>query len=264
VKIMGEHRFIDVEREGLIGIVTLNRPENYNSWHAPMRIEVADALRTFNADPSIRALIITGTGDAFSGGQDLAEAMAFDAARAIEWMEEWRNLYGAFRELDKPIVAALNGVAAGSAFQAALLCDIRVGHSGSLMGQTEIDSGIPSVTGTWLMWDVIGRLKTVEMVLTGQLLDGDECHRIGLINYLVPKDQVMTRAREVAAQLAAKPPVAMRLNKQRFRELTETGFLDAEQAGARIQSEAFASGEPRAMMEQFFAVRAERKRGASQ
>jgi enoyl-CoA hydratase/carnithine racemase len=256
---MSDYRFIEVEREGRIGIVTLNRPEKYNSWDAPMRIEVANALRALNADEAVRAVIITGAGDAFSGGQDLAEAMEFDGARAVEWMEEWRNLYGAFRELDKPIIAALNGVAAGSAFQAALLCDMRVGHSGSLMGQTEIDSGIPSVTGTWLMWDVLGRLRTMEMVLTGRLLDGEEAYRLGLINHLVAKDQVMAKSKEVAAELGAKPPTAMRLNKQRFRELTEASFLDAEQAGMRIQSEAFESGEPQEMMRRFFQVRAERK-----
>jgi enoyl-CoA hydratase/carnithine racemase len=260
---MSEYRFIRVEHEGQIGIVTLNRPEKYNSWDAPMRIEVANALRALNADEAVRAVIITGAGDAFSGGQDLAEAMAFDGARAVEWMAEWRNLYGAFRELDKPIIAALNGVAAGSAFQAALLCDMRVGHSGSLMGQTEIDSGIPSVTGTWLMWDVLGRLRTMEMVLTGRLLDGEEAYRLGLINHLVAQDQVMAKAKEVAAELGAKPPIAMRLNKQRFRELTEAGFVDAEQAGMRIQSEAFDSGEPQEMMRRFFEVRAERKQQAA-
>jgi len=257
---MSRYQSIKVERDWQIATVILNRPEKYNAWDAPMRVEVASALRELNADESVRALIITGAGDnAFGSGQDLVEAQQFDAARAVEWMEEWRNLYGAFRELDKPIIAALNGLAAGSAFQAALLCDIRVGHKGSLMGQTEIDSGIPSVTGTWLMWDVLGRLRTTEMVLTGKMIDGEECYRLGLINHLVDKDQVMAKAKEVAAELAAKPPVAMRLNKQRLRELTEAGFLEAEQAGARIQSEAFASGEPQEMMRRFFEARAERK-----
>ena len=254
------YEFVKVECEGEVAIVTLNRPEKYNAWHAPMRAEVANALRALNADDSVRAIILTGAGDkAFGAGQDLAEAQQFDESRAVEWMDEWKNLYGSVRELEKPIVAALNGVAAGSAFQVALLCDIRVGHAGSAMGQTEINSGIPSVTGTWMMWDVLGRARTIEMVMTGKMIDGEESYRLGLLNHLVPQAEVMTKAKALATELAAKPPIAMKLNKRRFRQLTEPGFLEAEAAGKVIQSEAFATGEPQAMMARFFAERAAKK-----
>lgn len=252
-----DHGFIVIEREGNIAVVRLNRPEKHNAWHAPMRAELANSLRMLNRDDSVRAIILTGAGDkAFSAGQDLAESQEFDGARAVSWMDEWMNLFGSIRELEKPIVAALNGVAAGSAFQVALLCDIRVGHSGSRMGQPEINSGIPSVTGTWLMWDILGRARTTELVLTGRMLDGDECFRFGLLDHLVPQDQVMTKARALAQDLAAKPPIAMRLNKSRLRQLTEASFLEAEAAGKAIHAEAFASGEPQAMMAKFFADRA--------
>ena len=261
MKTATDQGFILVERDDAIAVVILNRPEKYNAWHAPMRAELANMLRSLNHDVSVRSIILTGAGDkAFSAGQDLAEAQQFDGQRAVEWMEEWRNLYGAIRELDKPLVAALNGVAAGSAFQVALLCDIRIGYSGSRMGQAEINSGIPSVTGTWLMWDVLGRARTTELVLTGRMMDGEEAYRLGLLHHLVPRDQVMVKAKDVARELAAKPPIAMRLNKRRFRELTEAGFLEAEAAGKAIHAEAFASGEPQAMMERFFADRATTKR----
>lgn len=255
------YEFIKVERDGDVAIIILNRPERYNAWHAPMRIELANAFRSLNADDTVRAVILTGAGDkAFSAGQDLAEAQQFDGPRAAEWMEEWRNLYGAIREMDKPVIAALNGVAAGSAFQVALLCDMRIGHAGSRMGQAEINAGIPSVTGTWLMWDVLGKARTTEMVLTGEMLDGEECYRIGLLNRLVPQEQVMSKSLEMARELASKPPIAMKLNKRRLRQLTEAGFQEAEEAGKVIHAEAFASGEPQAMMERFFAERAARKR----
>lgn len=255
------YQFILLDRHQEVATITLNRPEKLNAWHSEMRLEVANALRKCNADSQIRAVIITGAGDrAFSAGQDLAESQQFTAERAVEWMGEWRNLYGAIREMDKPLIAALNGVAAGSAFQAALLTDIRVGHPGVRMGQTEINSGIPSVTGPWIMWDLLGRARTVELTLTGRLMDGDECHALGLIHHLVPQDQVMERAMQVALELAAKPPIAMKLNKRRFREVTQAGFEDAERAGAIIHREAFASGEPQAMMEKFFAERAAQKK----
>lgn len=260
MKVATDQSFILVERQGNIAVVTLNRPEKYNAWHAPMRAELASSLRSLNRDGSVRCIILTGAGNkAFSAGQDLAETQQFDGARAIEWMDEWTNLYGSIRELDKPIVAALNGVAAGSGFQVALLCDIRIGHSGSQMGQPEINSGIPSVTGTWLMWDILGRARTTELVLTGRMLDGEEAFRFGLLDHLVREDQVMTTATELARELAAKPPIAMRLTKRRLRQLTEAGFLEAEVAGKVIHEEAFGSGEPQAMMAKFFADRAATK-----
>lgn len=255
--------FLEIATKNAVATITLNRPEAMNAWHSPMRKELARALSEMNDDESIRAVILTGAGDrAFSAGQDLNETKTFDTGRAAEWIEEWRALYGAIRHMRKPLIAALNGVAAGSAFQVALQCDVRVGHSGSRMGQPEINSGIASTLGPWLMKEMLGLSRTVELTLTGRMMDGEECHRIGLIHYLVGQGDVMAKAEEVAADLAAKPPVAMRLNKARFEEVTRAGFEDALAAGTRTQKEAYASGEPQRMMEAFFAERAKRKAGA--
>jgi enoyl-CoA hydratase/carnithine racemase len=258
------YQYIDLDRHDEIAIITLNRPERFNAWHSPMRTEVADAFHACNQDPEVRAVVITGAGaNAFSAGQDLAETQEFDAERAVEWMGEWRAMYGAIRAMDKPVVAALNGVAAGSAFQVALLCDVRVGHAGSDMGQPEINSGIPSTLGPWLMQDMLGRSRTIELTLRGRMMDGAECHALGLIHTLVPREDVLSTAISMAKDLARKPPIAMKLNKRRFRELTDASFEEAEQAGERIQHEAFESGEPQAAMEQFFAERRARKQTAS-
>lgn len=257
---VGPYRFLALERQDGVAIVRLNRPDRYNAWHAAMRAEVAALMRALNADPDVRAIVLTGAGDkAFSAGQDLSETQQFDAERGARWLDEWHDMYGAIRALDKPLVAALNGVAAGSAFQVALLCDVRVGHQGSRMGQPEINAGLPSTTGPWLMDISLGISRTVELTLTGRMMDGEESHRIGLLHHLVPAAQVLPKALDVARELAAKSPVAMRLNKQRFREITEAGFKDALEAGKRIQREAFGTGEPQAMMARFFAERRARK-----
>ncbi len=248
--------FILTETHGPVRLITLNRPEVMNAWHRPMRQQLMAALAAANTEDGIGAVVLTGAGDrAFGAGQDLGEAHGFDAARARAWIDEWAELYGALRGLDKPSVAALNGVAAGSAFQFALLCDLRVGHAGVRMGQPEIDAGIPSTTGPWVMLDRIGLARTVELTLTGRLMEGEECHRLGLINRLVPAGEVLPAALALAGELAAKPPVAMRLNKRRFRELTETGFREALDAGARAQAEAYGTGEPARMMAAFLARR---------
>jgi enoyl-CoA hydratase/carnithine racemase len=253
-------KFIKVSQDGAVAVITLNRPEVLNAWHSAMRVEITEAMTRLNADPAVKAIVITGAGErAFSAGQDLNETKTFDAARAGEWIQEWRRMYGAIRGLDKPLIAALNGVAAGSAFLVALLADIRIGHSGVRMGQPEINSGIASTLGPWLMREMIGLSRTIELTLSGRMMDADECHAIGLIHRLVPKDRVAAAALDLARELAAKPPVAMRLDKRRFREVTEEGFNDALDSGVRIQKESYASGEPQRVMEQFLAERGKRK-----
>ncbi|TQF00192.1 MAG: enoyl-CoA hydratase/isomerase family protein [Spiribacter salinus] len=256
------YEFVKVDSSETVGTITLNRPNVLNAWHSPMRQELAHALTAMNDDEQIRAVILTGAGDrAFSAGQDLHETRGFDPDRAEGWVDEWRSLYGTLRGMRKPVVAALNGVAAGSAFQIALQCDIRVGHAGSKMGQPEIDAGIASTLGPWLMNQMLGLSRTIELTLTGRMMDGEECARLGLIHHLVADDEVMTKAMEVATALAAKPPIAMSLNKARFEEVTRAGFEDALAAGSRNQRESYANGEPQRMMEAFFAERARRKSG---
>lgn len=249
--------FILTEQTGKVLCITLNRPEKMNAWNAEMRDMLIDALDAAEADDSVRAIVVTGAGDrAFGAGQDLSESKGFDADRAEVWMGEWKKLYARFREGSKPIVAALNGVAAGSAFQVALLCDLRVAHPGVRMGQPEILSGIPTVTGNWIMREMIGLGRTIDLTLTGRMLDAEEADRFGLISRLVERDQVMPTAMALAEDLAGKPPVAMRLNRQRIAEVTQAGYDEAMSAGVRIQLEAYGTGEPQAMMEEFFAKRA--------
>lgn len=248
------------EIRGAVGVVTLNRPEVLNAWNAEMRSQLVEAFDAMEANEAVRAVILTGAGDrAFGAGQDLNETKTFDPDRAELWIGEWERLYTRIRSLSKPIVAALNGVAAGSAFQVALLCDIRIGHAGVTMGQPEINSGIASTTGPWIMREIIGLGRTIDLTLTGRMMDADECVRIGVMNRIVPKENVMSEALALASDLATKPPVAMRLNRQRFREVTEAGFRDCLVAGIRNQREAYATGEPARMMEEFLAKRAARK-----
>ena len=248
--------FILTARHGAVAVITLNRPQTLNAWHRPMRQELVEALQQCEADAAIRAIVLTGAGEqSFSAGQDLAETMEFDPDRAVEWIREWEELYDLIRSLSKPLIAALNGVAAGSAFQVALLCDFRIGHAGVRMGQPEINSGIPSTTGPWIMREMIGIARTIDLTLTGRMMDAAECLSLGLINRVVEADQVLPASLALAQELAAKPPVAMRLNKQRFREVTEAGFRDCLEAGMRIQREAFGTGEPAHMMEEFFSAR---------
>lgn len=243
--------------------LTLNKPWKLNAWDTPMRAEITGVLNGWNRDASVRAVILTGAGErAFCAGQDLEETEKFQTGgEGAAWFQSWREFYNAIRDLDKPCLTALNGVAAGSAFQAVMLTDVRVGHRGVTMGQPEINAAIPSVTGPMLMLPRIGLARTMELTLTGRMMPAEEAHAIGLINYLVERrEDVMPKTREVAELMASKPPIAFRLNKRRFRQVTQEAFDEAFRNGGPIQAEAYASGEPQETMRRFFVERAARRR----
>lgn len=245
-----------VEVRGRVGLITLNKPSKLNAWDRPMRDAIVQALREFDADASVGAVVMTGAGErAFSAGQDFAEAHDFDAERAESWIREWENFYGTLRRLSKPIVMALNGTAAGSAFQVALLGDIRVGHEGVTMGQPEINSGIASITGPWIMKEILGMSRTIELTLTGRMMSAEECQRIGIVHHLVPREVVLAKALEIAGELAAKAPLAMRLDRAWFADMTEAGFRQTIEAAIRAHRESYGSGEPARKMEAFMAAR---------
>lgn len=242
---MSGNRFVRQARDGPVATMTLDRPEVLNAWHAPMRAELVAALRALDADPAVGAIVVTGAGErAFCAGQDLNEAKDFDPDQAVDWIGQWKTLYAAVRGLSKPLIAALNGVAAGSAFQFVLLADIRVAHEGVRLGQPEIRAGIASVLGPWIMREVLGLSRTVELTLTGRLMDAREARDIGIVHHLVARDAVLGTAQRIAAELAALPAVAMRLDKRWLREMTEPGFQAAFEAAARYHRESYESGEP--------------------
>ncbi|NKC29877.1 enoyl-CoA hydratase/isomerase family protein [Falsiroseomonas selenitidurans] len=235
-----------------IRLITLNRPKRLNAWDAPMRARLLALLAEAAAAAEVQAVVLTGAGErAFCAGQDLNEGKTFDGDRAEGWIEEWRALYGAIRAFEKPLVCALNGLAAGSAFQVALLCDIRIGHAGSKMGQPEINSGIVSATGFWIIREMLGLSRAIEMVLTGRMAEAEECHRLGLLHHLVPAGEVLPTAMRVATELAAKPKLAFRLNKQRFREATQPGFDETFAAARALHRQAFSDGHSQQVMQRF-------------
>lgn len=249
-------QFILTDIRDQTAIITLNRPEVLNAWHTEMREELHAALKMFDDDPAVRAIVLTGAGDrAFSAGQDLNETKTFDPDRAEAWIGEWRELYGTIRSLTKPLIAALNGLAAGSAFQVALLCDIRVGHEGVTMGQPEINFGIASNLGPWIMREHLGLSRMVELTLSGRMMSAAECSGYGLIHRMVTPGLVLIEALKVAEELAEKPPVAMRLTKRWFAEMIQAGFDEAIDAGVRNQRESYSTDEPARMMEAFLARR---------
>lgn len=248
---------VRVQKEGAIAIVALSRPRAMNAVNTQLRNELIATLYELNADTGVRAVVLTGAGPrAFCAGQDLEESRQVEIRGIHAWLNHQRAMYQAMRDLDKPCVAALNGVAAGAGFQLALVSDIRVGYPELKLGQPEVRAGLASIVGSYLMTLHVGLSQNLQMSLTGELMSGERAAQLGLINYLVEKEQVVAKAIEVAESLAALPPTAVRLTKERFRRLTQAGFDDACDTGIRYQLECYASGEPQAAQAAFLASRA--------
>ncbi|MFN0038742.1 MAG: enoyl-CoA hydratase/isomerase family protein [Burkholderiales bacterium] len=250
---------VTLERSGNIAIVTLNRPKVLNAVNVESRETLITLLTELNAEAGTRTVVITGAGErAFCSGQDLDETSRYQIADVDTWLSRQHAMYGAVRNLDKPCVAAFNGVAAGAGFQIGLCADLRVGFPEMKIGQPEIKAGLASIVGSYLMTLHIGLSHNVSLSLTGELISGQRAYDIGLINHLVPRTEVLTKSLALAADLANLAPTAVRLTKQRFRALTQPGFDDALEAAKAAQKQAYASGEPQAAMKKFLDARKSR------
>lgn len=247
---------VTVEQRDVVAVVTLDRPDAMNAVNSALRDEFIAAMEAANRDPAVRAVVITGAGDrAFCAGQDLAEAVEYGIEDIDAWIGRQHAMYQSIRDLDKPAVAAWNGVAAGAGFQIGLCADLRVAYPEIRLGQTEVRAGLASIVGSYMLTQYVGLSHNLQLSLTGELIDGQRGYEMGLVNYLVPKEKVLEKALIVAHHLAAQPATAMRLTKQRFRALTQPGFEEAGRQGRLNQRAAYESGEPQKMMRGFFEAR---------
>ncbi|GAA0834229.1 enoyl-CoA hydratase/isomerase family protein [Cupriavidus pauculus] len=245
-----------VERDGSLAVVTLNRPARMNAVNDALRGELIAALGRLNADTSVRAVVLTGAGGrAFCAGQDLDEAAAVTWQQIVPWLNRQRAMYQAVRDLDKPCVAAVQGVAAGAGFQLALCADWRLTTPDSRWGQPEVKAGLASIVGSYLMTLHVGHTHNVQMSLSGELVSGQRAYEIGLVTALHAEAELMDAALARARSLASLPPTSVRLSKQRLRAMTQPGFDDACVAGIRAQLECYADGEPQRVMAEFLSQR---------
>ncbi len=247
---------VKLERQGAVAIVTLNRPEVLNAVDMAMRETLITLLAELNTDEAVRAVVLTGAGErAFCSGQDLEEIVRYTVDHIDSWVTRQHAMYAAVRDLDKPCIVAFNGVAAGAGFQIALCADLRIGYPEMKLGQPEIKAGLASIVGSYLMTMHLGLSKNIELSLTGELISGKVAHDIGILNHLVPREDVMSKALALAAEMAKVAPTALRLTKNNFRTLTQAGFDAALEAAKAAQKEAYASGEPQEAMRKFLEAR---------
>jgi enoyl-CoA hydratase len=204
-----------VERRGAVAIVTINRPEKRNALNIQTRAEGADILDELRSDESIRVVVLTGAGDkAFIAGADIAEFAERTALQQREVMLD-RSLFNAIDSFPKPIIAMVNGYCLGGGCEVALACDLRIASDKASFGQPEINLGIiPGGGGTQRLTRLVGEGKAMEMILSGEIINAETAFAIGLVNHVVPSDQLETKTMEIANRIAEKSPVALRLAKE--------------------------------------------------
>jgi enoyl-CoA hydratase len=243
---------IKIDRRDSIAILSLNRPNSLNALTQDLARTISDSLIDLDRDDDVNGIVLTGVGDrSFCAGVDLDEALNVKVEEIESWFGTVCNIYRQILLTDKPVIAALNGVAAGGGFQMALVSDQRVAHNQTKMGQPEINAGIPSIMGSYWMSLHLGWSKNQELSMTGRLLGAQEATELGLINHLVGKNQLLSKACAVAEEFSRKPPNAWKRTKHRFREIALAGFEEAFRAGVLGQQEAYAKGEPQKIMSAF-------------
>jgi len=212
---LSTYETILVERRDRVAIITINRPEKRNALNIQTRAEGAAVLDELRADDSVRVAVLTGAGDkAFIAGADIAEFAERTAIQQREVMLD-RSLFNAIDGFPKPIIAMVNGYCLGGGCEVALACDLRVASDKASFGQPEINLGIiPGGGGTQRLTRLVGEGKAMEMILTGEIINADTALAIGLVNHVVPADQLETKTMEIANRMAEKSPIALRLAKE--------------------------------------------------
>jgi 2-(1,2-epoxy-1,2-dihydrophenyl)acetyl-CoA isomerase len=228
-----------------VATLTLNRPEAYNALTTTMLEEIKDALRGVERDRNVRALIITGVGKAFSSGADLTELSANFDVPITEYLRTGLNMVvKEIRSLEKPVICAVNGVAAGAGASITLACDLRIAsENATFVFAAFANIGlIPDAGGTYLLQQLVGAGRALELALfadSKERLTAQRALELGIVNRVVPHDDLMSQTYALASKLAQMPTKAIGMTKRAIYRAAERDFKDAIDYEARLQGAAF-------------------------
>jgi len=228
------YELIRSERDGPVGVVTIDRPQQLNALSGAVLAELADALEGFDADPTVRAIVLTGGPKVFAAGADLKE---FASQTAVDMLSSNRmSLWDRLRGIRTPVIAAVSGYALGGGCELAMQCDMIVASDTARFGQPEINVGLmPGAGGTQRLTRTVGKYRAMEMVLTGRYIDAHEAERHGLVNRVVAPEQVIEEAKDLGRLIAEKPPVSVQLAKRSVLKALEAPLTE----GAEYERQLF-------------------------
>ncbi|MGB3884738.1 enoyl-CoA hydratase [Gordonia sp. (in: high G+C Gram-positive bacteria)] len=237
---MTDYNTILTETDGRVAVITLNRPKALNALNTELMGEVVDAVRGFDADAGIGAIVITGSEKAFAAGADIKEmqSKSFADVTGEQFFAAWDELSRA----RTPIIAAVSGYALGGGCELAMLCDIIIAGDTARFGQPEINLGvIPGIGGSQRLTRAIGKAKAMDLILTGRQMKVDEAERLGLVSRVVPKEDVVATAREVAATIASKSFIASSYGKEAVNRAYESSLTEGVRAERSLFYSLFAT-----------------------
>jgi len=202
---------LQIERDGAVAIVTVNRPKVLNALDTRTLDELDHVIAELKQDDGVRAAVLTGAGEkSFVAGADINELAVMTPAGGREHARRGQRVFDAIEQMGKPVIAAINGFALGGGCELAMACTMRIAADTAKLGQPEINLGlIPGYAGTQRLARIVGKGRALELLLSGEQIGAQEAHRIGLVNRVVPAGDLMAEARKLAAALAAKAPVAV-------------------------------------------------------
>lgn len=199
---MGGYKTLLVERKGRVAKITINRPDNLNALNAEVMAELVCCLDEIDRNKAVAVSILTGAGRAFAAGADIKEmqSQSFSDMYVDDYFAGWDRFAGA----RKPIIAAVNGFALGGGCEVAMMCDLIIASDKAKFGQPEIKLGVtPGMGGSIRLTKAIGKAKAMDLVLTGRMIDSDEADRLGLVSRVVPHQNLMDVATEIAEEIAS-------------------------------------------------------------
>jgi 2-(1,2-epoxy-1,2-dihydrophenyl)acetyl-CoA isomerase len=234
-----------VELDGPVATLTLDRPEALNALTVGVKVALREALESIAADRAVRVVILTGAGRAFCAGQDLAEREQPDAAPLdVELRERYNPIIRALRSMGQPVIAAVNGVAAGAGASLAFACDLRIAAADArfvlAFGRIGL---VPDSGATWFLPRLVGAARAAEMAIIGDPLSAEDALRFGLVSRVVPTEVLLTEARAMADRIAAGAPLAMALTKGAFEHAETIDLESALEGEAKLQGIAGASAD---------------------
>lgn len=233
-----DYQYLLYEKEGALGIVTVNRPEALNALNQTVYQELHDLFQQIEDDQEIGVIVLTGSGKkAFVAGADIADMAPRNTVEIQKFLDVSRMSFDRIYSMSKPVIAAINGFALGGGCELAICCDFRIASETAKFGQPEINLGIiPGGGGTQRLMRLIGMAKTKELVYTGDLIDAQAALSIGLVNKVVPSDSLMGEAREFAKRLLGKSRVILALAKKAIHAGSNTDLA----SGLDIEAQCFA------------------------
>jgi 2-(1,2-epoxy-1,2-dihydrophenyl)acetyl-CoA isomerase len=244
-----------VERDGAVATVTLDRPDALNAQTRASRLALASDLRALSSDAAVRCVVLTGAGRAFCAGQDLREEAALaDVDETLR--ETYAPVIQALVGMPKPVVAAINGAAAGAGLSFALACDVRYMAEGAVLMMAFSNIGlVPDAGGSWLLPRIVGYARAFELAATGRRVDSAEALALGLVQRSLPPDELLPAARELAAVLAARPTRALGWTKRLLRAGEQEALADVMELEAQLQAAAVQTHDHGEGVEAFLAKR---------